>query len=451
MASSNDATRAGKISRFQIFQAKDGGESVDISAAVLELRYYENVLSNTISLTANIAEVGLIEKKISKDVDYPTGILDILPIRGGEPVILEIQDNNNTPNKLKFSGDNKIYVNRVRGISPDTQKDLYTIDFCSKEFISNEQARVIKRYDGKISDNVGQIIRRDLKSNKTIRTDETLVPYNFIGNYRKPLYLCTWLASKSIPSLSVNGKSSEGGTAGYLFYENYDGFNFRSIDKLFEGEATKKYIYTNTPDQVEGYDAKVLEYDIERNIDLQKNLTLGTYANWSVFFDFYENKYKFKKFNVDDYQKDKVFNAGKDDLRYIAEEFRTSPSRLMSHILDYGSLPSGSTGKKQLENWKNDPINPNYDAENTMVQSIMRYNQMFTIKVNIIIPGDFSLRAGQLVHFDFKQLNKNGELIINKQSSGIYMIASLCHRITPIDTYTSLSLVRDTFGRKPFK
>jgi len=30
------------------------------------------------------------------------------------------------------------------------------------------------------------------------------------------------------------------------------------------------------------------------------------------------------------------------------------------------------------------------------------------------------------------------------------MISSLCHNITPRETYTSLTLVRDTFGSKPF-
>ena len=30
------------------------------------------------------------------------------------------------------------------------------------------------------------------------------------------------------------------------------------------------------------------------------------------------------------------------------------------------------------------------------------------------------------------------------------MIASLCHRITPRDTFTSMTLVRDSFGRKSY-
>ena len=122
----------------------------------------------------------------------------------------------------------------------------------------------------------------------------------------------------------------------------------------------------------------------------------------------------------------------------------------MNKVLDVGTLPSGKTSKEQLEEWKNKPNKPTYDATQTMVQSLMRYNQMFSIKINIMIAGDFSLRAGDMIHCQFPQLSTDPNTQPNKKSGGLYMIASLCHNITPRDTYTSLTLVRDSFGRKPF-
>ena len=448
----NTATRAGNITRFQIYQAKNGGESVDMSAGAVDIRYYENVLSNSVSATAVIVETGLTDKRIG-DNTKPVGIIDGLPIRGGEQVILEIEDKQKTPNKLSFKADSSLYVNRVRDVDPGTQKDVYSIDLCTREFIANEQTRVVKRYDGKISDSVQSILtdQRGLNTQKNVETDTTLINYNFIGNDRKPFYVNTWLASKSVPELSVDGKSARGGTAGYLFYENYEGFKFKSIDKLFEQEPVRKYIYNNVADKPQGYDDKILSYTIERDIDLQQNLTLGTYSNRSIFFDFYANDYQVRDFNVDDYQKDRIINAGKDDILYVAEEFRKPTSRLMNHVLDVGTMPSGKSSDEQLKTWKNKPYAPTYDAADTMVQSIMRYNQMFTIKVNIVVPGDFSLKAGQMIFCEFPELTIDKNTDTNKQSGGIYMIASLCHRVTPRDTFTSLSLVRDTFGRKPFK
>ncbi len=447
----NTATRAGNITRFQIYQAKNGGESVDMSAASVELKYYESVLSNSVSATAVIVETGYSDQ-ILKDKTKPLGIIDSLPIRGGEQVIIDFQDNQPVPNKLSFKAEKSFYVNRVRDVDPGTQKDVYSIDLCTREFIANEQTRVVKRYDGKISDSVKSIItdKKGLNSLKNIETDTTLINYNFIGNDRKPFYVNTWLASKSVPELSVNGKSSKGGTAGYLFYENYEGFKFKSIDKLFDQSPVKKYIFSQTAEKPEEYNDKILSYKIERDIDLQQNLTLGAYANRSIFFDFYAMDHVVRNFNVDDYQKDKIINAGKQDIRYVAEEFRKPTSRLMSHVLDVGTLPSGKDINSQLENWKNSPFDPTYDAGNTMVQSIMRYNQMMTIKIHIMIPGDFSLKAGQMVYCEFPELTIENNKDSNKSSGGIYMISSLCHRVTTRNTFTSLTLVRDTFGRKPF-
>lgn len=444
----NSATRSGSINQFQLFQAKNNGDSVDLSAVSPDIRYYESVLSNSVTLTASIIETGFTDKK-SNDKLYPTGIIDSLPIRGGEQCFIEIEDNQSTKNKLKFKGLNSLYVNRVRDIDPGTQRDLYFIDFSTREFIANEQSRVLKRYNGSISDNIRRILTdpNGLKTQKNIDVDETAINYNFIGNTRKPFYVCTWLASKSAPK--IDGKI--GGTAGYLFYETYDGFKFKSIDKLFEQKPVKKYIYTNTADISPGYDDKVLSYTIERDIDLQQNLTLGTYSNTSIFFDFYRFNYKERKFNVDDQQKDLIKNAGSKDITYVADEFRIPTSRLMNHVLDVGTLPNGTNIESQLKDWKNNPTASTYDATNIMVQSIMRYNQMFTIKINIIVPGDFSLRAGDLVHCDFPELTVEKNAKVNKESGGIYMIASLCHRITTSDTFTSLTLVRDTFGRKPIK
>lgn len=445
----NSSTRTGNVSLFQIFSTKGNG-SVDISAGAVDIRYYESVLSNSISLTATVVETGLSLTDNENTLDK--GLIDTLPIRGGEQVLLEFEDNQASKNKLTFKDDSSFYVNRVRDIDPGTQQDVYFLDLCTREFIANEQSRVLKRYNEKISDNVVKILKdqNGLNTQKNIDVDQTAVPYNFIGNSRKPFYVCTWLASKSIPQES----GQIGAAAGYFFYETYDGFKFKSIDRLFDSSPVKKYIFTNTPDLPSGYDEKILSYQIRRDIDLQNNLTLGTYSNKSLFFDFVAMDYKVRDYNVDDNQSGKIVSASQNDIDYVADEFRIPTSRLMNHILDVGVLPSGKDSSSQLSKWKSTLKEPTYDAANTMVQSIMRYNQLFTIKTEIIIAGDFSLRAGDLIHCDFPQLstNKNSRINENKESGtgGIYMIASLCHKITPRDTFTSLTLVRDTFGRKPF-
>ena len=452
----NSATLAGNITKFQIFKATDSSDiSVDMIGACVELKYYESVLSNTISVSAVIVETGFTNSP-GENNNPIMGIIDTLPVRGGEPVLLEFADAQPEPNKLSFkTNDTALYVNRLRGLDPGTQKDVYVIDLCTREFLANEQTRVMKRYDEKISDNVQTILTEQggIEIKKNINIDPTAIPYNFIGNQKKPFYLCTWLASKSVPELNVQGTSNvdgKGGAAGYFFFENYEGFQFRSLDKLLDQkrEPVKKYIYTGNESYPPEYNGHILNVNVDRDIDLQQNLALGTYANRSIFFNYASMEYLGRDYNIEDNQKDKIVNAGDQDIAWVAPAFRKGPSRLMNHILDVGTLPSGDDAVKQLENRKADPTKPTWNAEDTMVQSIMRYNQLFTIKINIMIPGDFSLKAGDLIFCDFPLLTTDVNTQVNDQSGGIYMIASLCHRITTSDTYTSLSLVRDTFGRK---
>ena len=455
MANVNDPTRAGDIKKFQVFKAEDNSKDfVDFSAACVEFSYYEDVLSNSITATATIVETGLAD---SKSVEYK-GSLDNLPIRGGEPVNLTIEDNQVNPTQLRFAGrsDNELYVNRIRGVDPGTQKDVWFMDLCSRELLTNEQVRVIKRYDGKISNNVKKILTESLggdakkdkwglMTQKNVEVDDTAVNYNFIGNDRKPFYVCTWLASKSIPTLSVNGKNSLSSAAGYFFYETYEGFKFKSIDKLLEGKAIKKYIFTNTPELPKNYDAKILSVDIEKDVDLQQNLTMGAYSNRTIFFDVVNFDYFVRDWGIDK-TKDKVVSAGKKTLGDgVAPEFTSSPSRIMSRVLDIGSLPSGNTAAEQLE--QSDKTTPTFDSRNTLVQSAMRYNQLFSIKTHVTIAGDFSLRAGQVIHCDFSQLSVDQNKETNKETGGKYLIVSVCHRMTPEDCYSRLTLVRDTFGR----
>ena len=122
-------------------------------------------------------------------------------------------------------------------------------------------------------------------------------------------------------------------------------------------------------------------------------------------------------------------------------------SRLMNIVLDTGTLPAGKSSEKELETWRNNPDQQNSDSANSAIQSIMRYNQLFTIQTTITIPGDFSIRAGDTVKCSFPQLDSDKNSGKNPQTKGIYMVAHVRHKITPENTLTSLSLVRDSYGK----
>ena len=174
----NSIAQAGNILDFTI-QSNSGGGSVDCSAIVVEYKYYESVLSNSYTARAVIVETG--------NGGNEQGTLDSLPIRGGELATISIEDNQGGSINVP------LYVNRVNNGAPGTQSDQYTIDFASQEYFSNELTRVVKRYEGKISDHVNSVLTEVLQTKVPLDIDDTSLDYNFIGNDRKPFYTCTCL------------------------------------------------------------------------------------------------------------------------------------------------------------------------------------------------------------------------------------------------------------------
>jgi len=461
----NAPESAGNIVKFQI-SSNFTDYAVELSAGVVDFRYYENVLTNSVTATATCVETGY-QADDKGGASGKQSTVDGLPIRGGERTDITIEDAYG--NELTF--EEGLYVNRLRDVDPGTSKDVYFIDFASREFFANEQTRVVKKYEGNIGDNVEKILKDVLKVTSDIEIDNTAVPYNFIGNDRKPFYICTWLASKSIPEgTTEDGKSEIGGAAGYLFFQTRDGYHFKSIDKIFTGEPKKKFIFNNSTQLPEGYDAKVLTYDINSDIDVGKNLMMGMYNNRSIFFDPLSFSYEVRSFpepevpqvegqivddkttpqvpSEDEYVA-KTENAAEESVvKLIPDEFRQSPTRLMSFITDTGVMPSGITSQDQLNNWSSEKQKDNFDVKNTASQSIMRYSQLFTVKTEITIPGDFTIKAGDIIQCDFPDLSGSEVKGVNPETKGIYMVASVCHRITPTSSNSSLSLVRDSFGGK---
>lgn len=444
----SSTAESGNIQEF-IISSNSGSEAVDLSAGVSELRYYESILSNTVTATAVIVETGN-ELGSNNKINSADGLLDSLPIRGGERTDIKIVDATEEENIITFK--DGLYVNRVRDADSSTQREVYLIDFSSKEYFSNDKTRVTERYEGKISDHINKILIEKLKTELNLDIDSTAINYNFYGNDRKPFYICTWLASKSIPVLQGDkgtSGNSVGGAAGYLFYQTRDSFHFKSIDNLLSQEPVRKFIYNNSTEIPDEFDAPILNYRIKSDIDLHEKLSLGTYNNRTIYFNPIAFNYEVLDYSINE-QTGKITTAGKgneESGKLVAKEFTNSPTRLMSVVLDVGYNPPGSNQQQQLEYWNNNKQENNFDAPKTMTQSIMRYNQLFTIQTEVTIAGDFSIKAGDIVNCTFPVNNSNEGDEINTKTSGKYLVAHVCHRITPRETFTTLSLIRDSYGQ----
>jgi hypothetical protein len=429
----------GQINLFEI--GSNYNEPVDVAGGILELSYYESILDHTVRATATFADTGY-----RKSGEGSAAVeKDDINLTAGEKVNLKLTDGNEF--SLNFTGDKHLRIKEVRNIDESANKTIFTVDLFSKEAIDNEleQYRVKQRFDGKVSDSIEKILKEVLKTSKTLDIDTTLNKLSFIGNVEKPFYKCTWLGPRSVPDIQ-NAKAN---LAGFFFYETYDGFKFKSIDKLFNPDPKKKYIFNNVIGEVpSGYDGKILDYSFDSTLDLKTTMMTGSLFNTKLKgVNTYESAYRENGF---DYKSQEIIeNMGGKEFPFLAKDLNIQQqiTKISYKLDDQGSLVEGKTLKDQLP--KSTYVN--YNNDEILRQSYARYNNLFSIKLSISIAGDMSLRAGDLIFCDFPEVSGKKNTVVSQKKGGEYMIVDVCHRITKNGCFTRLNLVRESIGRKSAK
>ncbi len=428
-------------------QSADGSKTADISGGAFIVTYYENLFSPMITAKIVVINTG---DAIADKKGKMTSLYNGFPLRGGERVVLKIAGNSKINKEgLDFSKNSAdyFYVASITNVLIDSQRETFTLNLVPREAITNETTRVGKKFPASqpISDSVKNIIKDYLKSDKVNLIDKTQNPYGFIGNLKKPFTILTWLSSKGVPESS--GKDS---SAGYLFYQTKDGFNFRSIDDLISQEPyEEKFVYT--PNVVDFQDPrnnfKILDYGTNKNQDLIGKLERGTYCSYRLFFNPLTFNYTNPEkgiFKLSDYQKE-TKNLGKEiELPPISDNSDKTlgdiPSRYMTAVLDIGTMEKNPFIPK-------DPnVSENCDPFKIQSQAIMRYNILFTQILEMTIPFNANLRAGSCIECEFPKLDREKRSEPDTEQSGLYIIKELCHQFDTEGSFTKLKLIRDTFG-----
>ena len=432
-----------------IVESADKSRTVDISAGVVAFTYFENIFSPYLTARAIVTNTG---GSVVGDDGKLQSVYNGLPLRGGERVLIKIASNSNNNTGLDFAKrpSDYFYVASVTNVLIDEGTETFTLNLVSREAITNETVRVGKKFptSQKISDSVKDILKNYLKVDKINEIEETQNPYGFIGNMKKPFTLLTWLASKSVSGKSKTGEDS---SAGYVFYETKNGFNFKSIDNLMEQKPySKTFFYTpgvissDNPKK----DFKITKYFINRNQDLIGKLERGAYSSYRYYINPVSFKPSISVFKSDDYV-GKASNLGDKQVSLPKIDNNSDrtlgdlPTRIFVGMLDVGTVEKDASNK----GWNNS-VERNADPAKIHAQSMMRYNQIFTQVVEIQIPLNTSLNAGSIVRCEFPQLATTKRKTTDPETSGLYMIKELAHYFDGKGSYSQLKLVRDTYGRK---
>ena len=387
-------------------------QEFNIAAGNPNITYFESIKSPAISVSLQFIDV---DQLISRQ-----------GVTGGEYLSLRIKVQGYDKGFEIKPKKHLMMLNSVKDVTTSSSKQLATLEFLSVEAIINETSRVNQRFTGNVTDTVKKLLKdkKGIQTKKNLDSDRATNAYSFVGNLKRPFDTIQWLCSKT--------QSSKDGT-GFLFFETLDGYVFKSIESLLDGE-TVEYKKSETPDEPSGL--TILENNLNQTSDIGMSCRMGMYANKTIYINIDNATLKTVDYRIESLKLKKPPK--------LPNGLEKNPTRLMLRILDKCALQKGSK-KKEIQKENELAI---YQSK-----SYARANLIFSQSMSVSIPLNPELRAGQMLDLRFPLRKSEGEdqdkttygTESDDDVSGKYLISELCHIIGNNQANTQLTLIRDVF------
>lgn len=403
---------------------------IDISSLYSDFSYYESIDSPSVSITASIVD--------------SANLKGSLPIVGGEGIVYEFSDS--MQDSLQIKGVSRVFKmsNRVR-LKKGT--DSYNIICTTNEFLRDQYSIVDQTYNEfTAAELVAKIVENFITPDfgKTLQSiDETdgIVRHTFTRT--SPFTAIKLLAQES-------KSSDEKSSSVFFFFENADGYHFRSLESLFAAPPTKTFYYIE--DQVAGATDSIVENNRitsiqeETGFDILSGVNRGEFGVLVSAYDPIAKQFTKKTYSHQiDYATSTHVGGGKDILSAsMSQEVGASPS-FEKYIVTNSNA-----------------ANIDYVVENfPELQQTARKRQDFlhtetaasaridSCTLKFAIKGDSSLRAGCTINIFYPP---SGESRTDKETdryiSGKYLITALAHRITQDGNYaTTIECTKDSYDQ----
>ena len=420
MASANAASKYEEITisrtKKKTGQGSQGKTTTkSVNGKVTSFSYYESLYSPVV--TAKVIYI-----------DSGESTKNQLEISGNEDVRFKIQSKYGTLDFNRQSGNSGMKVKGSPQTGREANREAVFLDLVSKWEMKNKTTAVHDKYSNvTIGDAVIIILKRKLGVDYDFfDVEATKNMYDFTGKGKSPFELITDLARKAVPVK---------GDPGFFFYETQDGFNFKSVHSLVSQEPKQVYVYNGSfrADQTgDENDFKILKQpNFIKDQNVVTALESGTYASRNIFFNPFNKEFAERIYKIND--KGGIDQALGNSVE--VDDELTGYIRTNKHILDIGSLKVGVSTS----------IN-NSPAE-WQAKSTMRYNILHSQILQMMVPCNLELRAGDVIKVEIESLeNEKCSEGVDKRQSGKYLILHLCHFFDTTKSVTSLTLVRDTYG-----
>jgi hypothetical protein len=392
------------------------GQPMEFKYLIVEFNYFEDIFAAGISGSLLIND--------------SMGYINILQLQGYEVLILEIDKPGlGEPIKKDF---------RISNISNRTNtkgsNENYIINFCSEELLINEQYKISKSYKNTtITDIIKSICTEYLKIPDTeVEIDKTIGLRDIVLPNFKPIQAINWL--------STFAKSDDQKNVGspFLFYEDRDGFKFKSMLTLFQQNVYRKYQYDikglNDPKNSMVMDfnkelVNVLQYEQIKSFDSITAVRSGAMSNKMHTVDPVRLKLGETTFNYDEYTKNMdaaSLNAG--SLPTSATNRLGDTATNTPGVVKFCMTTTGQSENKYIKD-KKITVNENR-IEETVPLRTAQLALFCTNRLKLLIPGDVDMTVGRVIEFNLPQIaynNSNRQKENDEYFSGKYLVTAVRH------------------------
>jgi hypothetical protein len=418
-------------------------QTLNIKGLVVEFNVYEDIFSPVIKADFLLRDsVGLTER---------------YPIVGDERVVLS----------FKSAGEKKS-INLVLDVYKITQRTIleershgYVLHCVTREgiknLISTEESAFVNQ---PIEDMVSKVYNTHIKpvGNKTLVVEPTNGIHSFISPRITPFEFISMLGSEAQSIEYPN-------TSTYVFYEDADQFNFRTISSMLKDDIAENFYLADPSDEklrdskeaIKPYQS-IIGISFENQFDTVAGLNDGLFKNDVLSLDTI-----LKKFTSTDFDYIRDFNN-----LYHSSKFPI--------ISDVGTIGTTGTGKHErflstrittkdyakesyldgVVTQTNDPQLSSPRRRQKFLNNSVSELQMFSqYTMNATVPGNSILRAGKLFNLFVPQNSDVNDdiqkyLMLFGQDNPTFLASAIKHnyKSTTGAYLTTMNVMKESFGGK---
>lgn len=384
----------------------NNNQVVDIKSNITKMNVYRDIFGVFMSATISFTDAA--------------GYVEKLPLTGNEMVRIKFQTpGTDVEREFEFY----IYSIRQKERSGPEAKEIVTIDLCSLEMIANGLSRISRSVVGKQCNIVKNIWDEQFAPlGKQLYVEPCTTEIKMVIPSWKPVETFCWLSNTAV---SLGNQSPS-----YVFYEDTQGFNFKTIESL-KGSAPRFSYYSGAS----------VTNDLDLDYNSRKVLKMRDFKSTNSLSSILSGSLGMKTLYHDPLNKTVVDQQYEVDVGpTMSRESQMLPDALKN-------LSSNNSGFVSMRNVVTDL----YDEGDRPVEGSIPdwegrrksyFTNLLNNRVNIVVTGNTMIDIGDIVEL----IVSNNQKEINRKDSGHYIVTAINDQFDTTGHIMSVELATDGFN-----